>query len=151
MAEVVIRPAQHEDVPELAGRLRPADLAEIQACGFDDPVRALRLTLRNSTHAWTATADGQVVCMLGVGALSVLCGEGSPWLMGTSAMRGRSVMRNTGPYIAAMLRAYPVLRNHVHARNTTAVAWLRRIGFTVRDAEPYGPRGEMFHPFEMRA
>jgi hypothetical protein len=30
------------------------------------------------------------------------------------------------------------------------VRWLRRLGFTLHEAVPYGALGEPFHPFEMR-
>jgi hypothetical protein len=43
------------------------------------------------------------------------------------------------------------LVNFVHAENTTSVRWLRRLGFTVHEAQAFGALGEPFHPFEMRA
>jgi hypothetical protein len=50
-----------------------------------------------------------------------------------------------------MLKAFPHLVNFVHAKNTTSVRWLRRLGFTLHEAVPYGALGEPFHPFELRA
>lgn len=102
---------------------------------------------------WTAFIDGQLAAILGVAPLSVVSGLGSPWMLGTPVLdaSSRILVRKTPEYIAQMLKAFPHLVNFVHVENTTSVRWLRRLGFTVHEARPFGALGEPFHPFEMRA
>jgi hypothetical protein len=101
---------------------------------------------------WSAFADGELACVLGVAPLSVVSGIGSPWMIGTPVLdrHQRVLVRQTPEYISKMLKAFPHLVNYVYAQNTTSVRWLRRLGFTLHDAEPYGALGEPFHKFEMR-
>jgi len=102
---------------------------------------------------WSAFIDGQLAAILGAAPLSVVSGLGSPWMLGTPVLdaNSRILVRSTPGYIAQMLQAFPHLVNFVHAKNTTSVRWLRRLGFTVHEARPFGALGEPFHPFEMRA
>jgi hypothetical protein len=74
-------------------------------------------------------------------------------MLGTPVLNASSriLVRKTPEYIAQMLKAFPHLVNFVHAENTTSVRWLRRLGFTVHEAQAFGALGEPFHPFEMRA
>lgn len=153
MAEVVIRPTQPGDAALLAANLRASDLAEIHAYGREDPLPGLQRSADNSVLCWSGFVDGELAAIIGVAPLSVLGGIGSPWMMGTPLLdqHSRVLVRRTPEYIARMLRAFPHLVNFVHAKNTTSVRWLRRLGFTLHEAAPYGERGEPFHRFEMRA
>lgn len=74
-------------------------------------------------------------------------------MLGTPLLdtQARVLVRETPRYIGAMLEVFPHLLNFVHAQNRTSVHWLRRLGFTLHDAVPYGSQGALFHPFEMRA
>ena len=74
-------------------------------------------------------------------------------MLGTPLLdqHARVLVRLTPVYIGRMLGAFPHLLNYVHAGNTTSVRWLRRLGFTLAEPQPYGARGELFHQFEMRA
>jgi hypothetical protein len=149
----VIRPVRDGDCDYVAAHMRQADRDEITASGVPDPLTALVFSVATSTLVWCATVDKRPACVFGVGTVSILGGIGSPWLLGTD-----DISRNPGAfikhsrlYIRGMLDAYPHLTNHVDARNTRAVRWLRRAGFTVGEPEPHGPFALPFHPFEMRA
>jgi hypothetical protein len=109
--------------------------------------------VRHSVLCWSAFADGDLSCIIGVAPVSIMSGVGSPWMLGTPVLdaNSRVLVRRTPAYIARMLRAFPHLVNFVHADNATSVRWLRRLGFTLHPTEPYGARGEMFHKFELRA
>ena len=50
-----------------------------------------------------------------------------------------------------MLKTYRVLTNYADARNTTAIRWLRWLGFNILPAIPFGLDGLPFHPFELGA
>lgn len=154
MAEIVFRAPTPADITEVSENMRAADLAEIAAAGSPGPRQSAEQGVRRSVLCWTATVDGRVACILGVAPLRGLLDDmGVPWLLGTdlTEKHARALIRRSPAYIAQMLRAYPHLLNFVHARNTSSVRWLRRAGFTLQPAAPYGPHGELFHFFEMRA
>jgi len=153
VAEVLIRPTEPGDVEHLIANLRPSDLAECRAYGRPDVEAGIKASVRRSLLCWTGLVDGELAAILGVAPLDMLNGIGSPWMLGTPVLDAsqRVLVRRTPEYIAQMLKAFPHLVNFVHARNTTSVRWLRRLGFTLHAAVPYGALGEPFHPFELRA
>ncbi len=153
MADVLIVPAQVDDATPLAQNLRESDLQEMRAYGHGlEPEEALRRCVRSSVMAWSSYIDGELACIMGVAPLSIVSGIGSPWMMGTPVLdaHSRILVRETPEYIAKMLTAFPHLVNFVHTKNRTSVRWLRRLGFTLHAAAPYGALGEPFHKFEMR-
>lgn len=144
--------ASPAEIAELVAHLRPQDRAECIAGGCDDIHEAIREGVAHSLLSWTGRVDGQVACIFGVRPVTFLGREGVPWMLGTPlvAANARAFIRNSRPYIAQMLRAYPHLMNYVHAPNHQAIGWLKRMGFTLGEAVT-APTGELFHPFEMRA
>lgn len=153
MADVLIRPTLPGDAAALAANLRPSDLAECQAYGRGDIAAGVISSANRSMLCWTAFIDGELAAILGCAPISVVSGIGSPWMLGTPVLdrHSRVLVRETPEYIGKMLNAFPHLVNFVHAKNTTSMRWLRRLGFTLHAAQPYGALGEPFHPFEMRA
>lgn len=151
MAEIITRPTVSGDAALLAANLREADRAELVASGFDEALYPIEQSVARSLLCWTTTVDGEVACIVG----ATWSGEntGAPWMLGTPLVErhARVLMRETPRYIALMLLAFPTLRNYVHAENKTSVRWLRRLGFALAEPQPYGPRGALFHHFEMRA
>jgi hypothetical protein len=152
VAEITIRATQPGDAELLGANMRASDIAEVRACGHD-PHEAARSSVAHSLLCWSAFADGELGCIIGCAPISIVSGIGSPWMLGTPVLdqHSRVLVRLTPRYIAEMLKAFPHLVNYAHAANTTSVRWLRRVGFTLAQAEPYGPLGEPFHRFEMKA
>ena len=153
MAEVTIRPTAPGDAEHLATHLRPADAHEVHAYGHTDLTWACRRSVAQSVLCWSAFIDGELAAILGCASVSLVSGIGSPWMLATPVLdaHARVLVRVTPGYIAKMLQAFPHLVNHVHTENVTSVRWLRRLGFTVHEAQPFGALGEPFHPFELRA
>jgi hypothetical protein len=153
VVDVLIRPTEPQDAAVLYRHLRPADLAECLAYGHADLEERLAANVRRSLLCWSGFIDGELAAILGVAPISMMAGIGSPWMLGTPVLdaHSRVLVRRTPEYIAKMLNAFPHLVNLVHARNTTSVRWLRRLGFTLHSPVPHGAHGELFHPFEMRA
>ena len=150
---VEIRDTTVHDVAVLSTRMRASDRREVAAYGHTDVMRAVTRSVANSVLCWSAVVDGELAAILGVAPLSVMGGIGSPWMLGTDVLtrNSRVLVRTTPEYIGRMLVAFPHLLNFVHAENTTSVRWLRRLGFTLHPAAPFGERGAPFHKFEMRA
>lgn len=153
MADVLIRDTTLRDVVDLANNLRVADRAEMAAYGHTEPIGALTRSAVSSMMCWSAFIDGELAAILGCAPINIIGGVGSPWMMGTPVLdrHQRILVRHTPGYIARMLAVFPHLVNFVHTENTTSVRWLRRLGFTLHEAAPYGALGAPFHKFEMRA
>lgn len=153
MADVLIRPTEPGDAARLFANLRASDLAECRAYGHPDIAASIASCVDRSVLCWTGLVDGELAAIFGAAPVNMLAGIGSPWMLGTPVLdrHQRILVRRTPEYIGKMLKAFPHLVNYVHAKNTTSVRWLRRLGFTLHDAVPCGARGELFHPFEMRA
>ena len=151
MAEIVIRATEPGDAELLAAAMREADIAEVRACGHE-PLAAARRSVAQSLLCWSAFVDGELACIIGCAPISIVSGIGSPWMLGTPVLdtQSRVLVRLTPRYIATMLKAFPHLVNHVHAENTPSVRWLKRLGFTLHEAAPFGALGEAFHRFEMK-
>lgn len=149
-ADVVIAPTQSGDAAELFANLRACDLAECQACGNTNVRQAIEDSVSRSWLCWTGRVNGELAAILGVSPLGLLGGMGCPWMLGTPVLdrNSRVLVRNTHQYIGRMLQVFPHLVNFVYAENTTSVRWLRRLGFTLHPAQPYGPLGASFHRFE---
>lgn len=154
MADVVMRAPHAGDAKALAADMRPADVAEVLACGETDLVRVVQDGIDDSALCWTIEVDGQVAGVVGVVPLGGLLSEvGVPWMLGTPLVQKhrRMLVRISHAYIRRMLGAYPHLLNFVHTDNAVAVRWLKRTGFELQPAVPYGPLGALFHRFDLKA
>jgi hypothetical protein len=137
-----------EHIPAIAAHMRDADRREVWAYRRHTPEQSLRFSLSRSLVAWTGIIDGSPAVMWGVGGVSLLSLAGSPWLLGTDAVRDVTgpFLRHSRLYVRKMQDAYPRLENHVHAANTLSIRWLRWCGFTIDDA-PEESNGEDFFLF----
>lgn len=142
-------PAEPAHAEWLAPRLRAADRAEVLAALGLPPEVALPISLRASSVAVTAMVGGEPVAIFGVCPANLLAGEGLVWMLGSDAVvrQGRALLREAPQWLALIGDGYRLLRNHVDARNTRAVRWLRRMGFSLAPAVPFGVAGLPFHPF----
>ena len=152
MAIIEIAPASPDHIPVLAATLRPADRLEIWASSLVTPEEGLRLSLSFSPWARTMLLDGVPFCMFGVAAASPLCRHGMPWLLGSELIEthARPFLRLSKKHLPEMTAQFPILSNHVDARNPVAIRWLRWLGFTLAPAIAHGPFNMPFHPFELR-
>lgn len=143
-----------DDALEYIGEnLRQEDRDEVFATlGHARYVDALRVSvLASDATAVGVSAYGEPVAVFGVTPVSVLYNTGSPWFMGTPRVRKyrRALIAGGRAYTALMLKQYARLENHVDARNTTSVAWLQRLGFTVEAPAPHGVLRLPFHRFSI--
>jgi hypothetical protein len=150
--DAFVREVREGDVEELVANLRPADRDECAALiGEGREAEGIRNSVRLSTHLWAGEAEGRVAAIFGVVPVSLLGGQGAPWLMGTPLIdrhRGAFIRLNR-TYIPQMLDTYPHLVNIVDARNVRSIAWLKRLGFEVHAPLPLGVAGRPFHLFTM--
>jgi hypothetical protein len=131
--------ATHDDVHELAPRLRAEDRAEVLALGIA-PVDGLLHSIAGAQEAWTYRADRQIICMAGVTPLSLIGRVGVPWLLGSELVlqHRRTFMTESRRMVAYWLTRFDVLRNVVDARYEAAIRWLRWLHFKIGEPFPLG-------------
>ena len=149
---VRIEPARPDHVALLAPVMRAADRQEVWASSRSTPEQALRRCLASSSRAWTVFFGGEVGAMWGVAPLAILGRTGVPWLLTSPAVERHPIafLRRSVTLLDEVEQGFAVLRNHVDARQTRCLPWLRWLGFTVEPAVPVGPDRLPFHPVERR-
>ena len=152
MARVQLYCPDESSLVYIAENLRHADADELRAThGADvDFKQCLRVAVAISEEVHCAyTAVGEPFAVFGI-APALIDGQGIPWMLGTDiiALYGREVVALSRAHVARWGLKYPCLFNYVDARNLRSIVWLRRTGFSILDAAPYGVEGLPFHRFE---
>lgn len=148
--DLSLRLAQPGDAERLVADMRRADRLEVMAaCGPD--VLAVVIEAIARTPQCIAADHGGALLFVG-GVVPLGDGVGSPWMLGTNALRRHpvSLTRLAQRYLQHAMKTAPHLINFVDARNTRSIHWLAGLGFSIFPAEPYGVDGLLFHRFEMR-
>lgn len=149
-----IRATEYKDLVALFQNLREQDHAELVATyGEEGLFGAVVNVWRTSyDHAHTGLANGEVLCVFGIKIPSLIGGRPQPWMLTTNL-----VLRNPKTFIKRSKRiidywsvTYPGMTNYVHAENSVAIRWLRRMGFELHEPETRGPVDGKFRKFEMR-
>ena len=147
----IIRPAVPEDMPLILERLRTADRDEIRAYTGTEAEFVAPALFEVSDRIWTlATADGEPGAMLGT---QPVFGEpmfGWVWMIATDALAANSIefLRKARGQLPTIHGPYCVLTNHVDARNTLHIRWLKWMGFTfLRRIERHGAESRPFYEF----
>ena len=153
MARLRLIPPSEADLRHIARHLRAGDMRELQATRGDDfdVVACLLASVAGSEVAHVAvTPYGEPIAVFGLAPISLLGGQGCPWMLGTETLNlyGRDVVLMGKHFARQWGQRYDTLFNYVDARNLRAVAWLRHSGYTLFKAEPRGVQGEPFHRFE---
>lgn len=151
---VDIRQPTLADIDALVANLRPLDKQELEATHPDNLYDAVRHAVHISKHRWAAEINGELALIGGVCEVSLLCGVGSPWLLGTRVLDAhrKSLTKIAVQYRDIARTLFPYLINYVDARNDKSIRWLKRIGFTVAEHPiPYGIKKMPFYKFELGA
>ena len=155
MKRAKLVPASLIHVGPLAANMREADRIECEAFGRS-PKQALRLSLRTAFdgHALTALDPdtGMVLAMMGVSALDLLGGTGTPWFLGREEVfeYARDLVDRGPKIIAWWHETFPLMANVVAVDNYKAIRLLRRWGATV-DGPIDHIGGVAFKPFRFEA
>lgn len=153
MARYLFRRPWPADAKNLAANMRQADRDEIAAAsGRPDIEAVVSESIAMSPVVVAVERDGKLLCIGGAARRSLLSDTGTPWMLGTEALEreGRLFMAHGKQCVDALLQYFTTLENYVDARNVKSIRWLRRMGFTVHDPEPYGHAGLPFHKFTAR-
>lgn len=135
----------------IAGDARPEDIDELWAYARATPADCMWLGLRDSIRAWTAVWGDVPVAMFGLAPVSLLRGIGTPWMVGSNALRRpslqRDLLRLSRPCVDEMQTLTPFLFNVVHEANAPAKRWLRWLGFELGQVTHQGPDAAAFRYF----
>lgn len=150
MARAEVLPLTAADIDAILPDIRQADRDEIEGALHIPMRQALADALADHCKASKIVVDGAVVAVFGDSTHSTEIGV--PWLISTRHVERfpRAFLQVCKPEVAEMLTRHPLLLNYVDARNQAAIRWLRWLGFTFCEPEPYGPDGHPFHCFWMR-
>jgi hypothetical protein len=150
--KVELRAPTQADVDLLIANIRHDDKQELEA-SHGDYQKAIQLSYDKSKYKWAIYAGGEFVCLFGMHPLGLLSDTALIWMLGTDLIEKNkgAFIRHSQEYIKAMLSASPVLTNWCDVRNKKTVRWLKLMGFTFFEAEPYGIKGYPFYRFELRA
>lgn len=148
-AEVL--PVSVEDVPAILLIVRQADIDEITEALGIPMERALIDAVTGSLNARKIVVDGEVVAVFGDAIHSILGSVGVPWLISTIHVgkHARAFLKVCKPEVQGMLTRHRHLMNYVDARNTSAIRWLKWLGFDFGEAAPYGARRFLFYQFTL--
>ena len=143
-----IRLATDEDVEWLAPRLRQADKDEVKASGGWEPEEALRMSFEASEPCF-AGLFGQGELAVLFGAAPVTDNVGAVWLLGTDLIETypMSFLRWSKKFLPFIAEPYDLICNHVDARNTVHIKWLRWLGFHFLRKVNHGPFQLPFYEF----
>lgn len=151
--KLTVKTGKFMDAQALQGRLREADQVELYRSTGKNPDEIILQAWTLSTYNRTIFMDDVPIAMFGVAPVAVLLG--SPWMVGTDAMKKAEVRmfvaRNSEKYIRQMLGRFPNLLNFVDMDNRLSIKWLKWCGFTFYDPEPYGPFDFYFYRFQMES
>lgn len=144
-----ILPAKEAHIIHVAEHMREADRREVFASSGFGAESALRASFNASEECYVGLVDDVPVCIFGVVRASLLSRKGIPWMLGTPDLEthAMTLLRVSRRVMKAWKTRFDRLENHVDARNTKSIQWLRWLGFTIHDAKPYGVFGHPFHHF----
>ena len=147
-----VRPATHNDVADIAPRLRSADLREVSA-GTGEPAQdVLAGGIAESDPCYAATDEnGRVIGLFGVVPHLDQKDVGRIWLLGSEDLVQQSFhfARSSRVWIERLQKRYRVLWNWVDARNEVHIRWLKWCGFAMTAVdESYGAERRRFFEFQ---
>ena len=153
---VTIAYATEDDVEQIAPRVRECDRREIWALIHKEPRDALLEMLReHDKNARACFLDGKVVALFGMideHTDSVTERAGILWMIGTDEIYENPDLfhEHTKRWLIRYRQRYDKISNWVDSRNTTAVEWIKSVGFEVAEPVPVGPDNVPFHYFVWR-
>ena len=144
--QIQIREATAEDAQYIAAHLREEDRQEILALAECPPGAMVSASFHGSEACFTGTLDGEPVLIFGAGRSSVFSDKAEVWALGTRGCdRAPKAMVKYGRRIVReFLEYFPELENYCDARYTKSLRWLKLMGFTIGEPEPYGAKGNLF-------
>lgn len=150
---LLVRDSNPEDIAFLRNNLKKSDVDEIWASHHKMPYEALVQGMELSVHCLTVLKYEKPTAMFGVVPISDTDRRGVIWMLSTENLLNMRIefLRCSEFFIRLLFKLnqrFDILFNHVDARNTVSIKWLKSIGANVAEAVPYGEEKLPFHYFE---
>tara|TARA_R100000988_G_scaffold94994_1_gene61041 strand:- start:8423 stop:8875 length:453 start_codon:yes stop_codon:yes gene_type:complete len=143
-----LRKAKLKDFKFVMNNMRDMDKLEAKYQTGMNPEDALSLTFLSShTNMTIADDDDQPIGLCGVFK------DGCIWMVATDELFDNKkyriqLIRQGRDWVDSLLRTYNILYNYVYAENTSAIKWLKTLGFTfVNLHKSYGQQKKPFYEF----
>tara|TARA_Y100001937_G_scaffold24040_1_gene34529 strand:+ start:666 stop:1118 length:453 start_codon:yes stop_codon:yes gene_type:complete len=143
-----LRKATFKDMKYVANNLRDIDKLEAFYQTGQEPLQALQLTyICSKVNMAIADDNDQPIGLCGVVQGGII------WMVATDALFDNKkyriqLIRKGREWVDNLLKSYKVLYNFVYAENTSAIKWLKSLGFTfIQYHEKYGMQGKPFYEF----
>jgi hypothetical protein len=122
MTVVLIEKARNVDIVDIVRRSSVANQPQA--------IQIMRDYLRRSVEAWTGTIDGQVACVWGLVAPSIISDEAYLWLLTTDVVDQHQFIfvRHSQIVVEKMLERYPIIRGTVVEGELRSIRWLKWLG-----------------------
>ena len=149
MGDLILRPAQIDDGPELVRRMNAIDRSEIEAVGDCDDI--VRRSLSVSTQKFAVVnGEGRLVTLFGL-SYSYSGDVARPWSLSTDLLSRHwrewaMISRNISN---AWAGEYRLMENMVWAGHLPSIRWLTWLGFKIGEVQPFGPKRAPFRRFSM--
>ncbi len=143
-----LRKANIHDLNHVCKNMREIDKIEAYYQTGKEPEDALRLTYLYGQQVLTIAGDeDQPMGLCGVIVNGVI------WMVSTEELFSKrkykiQLIRQGKEWVDNLLESYKILYNYVYAENTSAIKWLKALGFTfVKLHESYGYQKKPFYEF----
>lgn len=145
-AAYAIGPSTEAALADLAPRLRPSDVAEVQAAMGWSPLQALVESAAVSVESYVWFVDGVPAAAWGVQPVCQAAGVGIVWLLGSDLItqHPKAFFQLCVQERDRMLMGWRCLFNWIDARYDVSVRWAHRLGCRVDPPQPFGVNGMPF-------
>lgn len=133
----LVRLAVDSDLHDLEGRLRHADMVELEAHGVD-ATEVLKVGIMDSKPCYAIEHQGRCIALFGVTRVFGAPRFGNVWLLGTDEITEirTQFLRQSRGWLERISEGYDLLSNVVHEDNELHHKWLRFLGFQFVRREP---------------
>lgn len=150
--KVEFKQADRSDFRLMKRIIREEDKQELEASSGKRYEEIIDKTRDATDFAIAGYCSGKLIAIFGVGSATVVTKTGIIWMFGTKFLpkNQKVFLQHCKRCVEVMLENYPIVFNYVDARNTMVINWLKWIGFTFGNAEPYGPNKMPFYKFYIK-
>ena len=144
----ILSTATRDFAEHIALHMRVEDQEEIMLSHGATPKEAIDYSYAHSEICDGIEGDdGMPIGLCGV------CSDGTIWMVGTDELTSKrsyriDLIKKGREWVDSLLKTYNVLYNYVYAENTSAIKWLKALGFTFIKLHPeYGHLKKPFYEF----
>jgi hypothetical protein len=135
---VSVEPAREAHVNAILRRLREHDREAFAT--VDDPAKLILDEIRQSTTAFVGLIDGEVGCLWGVRARTILSDSVYLWMITSTVAEEHPFVfvRHSRMMAQSILEEYGRIEGHVFVNNPMSMKWIKWLGATIEESPAPG-------------